>query len=299
MNLGYCAEVTWGTPVGAGPLKLLRYTRDGLRSQYEDMSSDEIVSTRQMLTSVRVAESSVGEFEAELSYGSLDDMLEAVMMGTWTTNVLVVGSTKKSFTFEKQFLDASPAQYHTFPGVRVDSLGLTFRPRDKVMARIGLIGLAPLTPSATTAITGTTAVNTNPVMNTVSDVRTLNEGGSAISAVRELNINITNNMRELVQIGSAAPAGIEAGTFEVTGNLIAYFNDSTLFAKAVSHATSALRIVVGGASTLKYQFDISSVIYTGGEVLAEGINQDVVASMEFRGIYNVTDTSTFKITRTP
>ena len=60
-----------------------------------------------------------GDIKGELSYGTFDDLLEAVLCGTWTTDVLKAGTTRRSFTFERYFADIT--QYLRYRGCEINT----------------------------------------------------------------------------------------------------------------------------------------------------------------------------------
>ena len=97
--LGYIAEVTWGTTPSSA-LQTLRFNSESLQDQEESTESAEILSDRQLRDVIKTGRFSQGDISGELSIGTLDTLLEGARGVDWTTNVLINGSTKKSFTFE-------------------------------------------------------------------------------------------------------------------------------------------------------------------------------------------------------
>jgi hypothetical protein len=81
-------------------------------------------------------------------------------------------------------------------------------------------------------------------------------------------------------IGQLENSGIGIGRIQVTGSLIAYFENRTFFERYLNFDTTALSFTATlGGNT--YLFDFPSFKFTGGEVVAGGNDQDVLASMEF------------------
>jgi len=79
------AEVTYGTTPATPALKAIRHTGTSLGLSKENLQSEELRSDRQITDLRHGARQVGGDIEFELSHGSLDDALQAVLMGTWGT----------------------------------------------------------------------------------------------------------------------------------------------------------------------------------------------------------------------
>lgn len=79
----------------------------------DTFTSNELRADRQVGSLTYGTRSGSGEIPFELSYGSFDDLLEAVMGGTWTTNALKVGNTKRSFTTVEGYPDINLYEVNT------------------------------------------------------------------------------------------------------------------------------------------------------------------------------------------
>lgn len=104
--LSYCQETSYGVPPASPSMKTVRAkSGDKFDLKKDSFSSKEKSATRQVMGLTFGTRSGSGEIPFEFSYGSFDDFLEAVLGGTWATNVLKIGNVKRSFAFEQSWPD--------------------------------------------------------------------------------------------------------------------------------------------------------------------------------------------------
>lgn len=297
-SLRYIQETVRGTTPATPALKTLRNTGTTLGLSKETLQSEEMVSDR-MVRDVRGGAYSVaGDINFELSYGSLDDMIEATMMGTWAANVLKIGSMRRYFTMERYFADIAGADkpYHRFTGCELNTMQLSVNANAMVKGSFGVLG-ANMT-SATTALTGSTypAVNTNAIVDSFTG--TLTEGGVAIAVITEIALSVENNIEARYVVGSKASIDPSLGRANVSGNITAFFENSVLLDKFINDTNSSIIFNCPGTGTQNYQFNLPNIKYTGGQpdVSGEG---PITLSMPFTALYDNTQASSLVITRTP
>jgi hypothetical protein len=266
-RLAYIAETTWGTTPATPAFTNARFTGEGLSPNIDNITSNEIREDRNVTDLIQVGQSSGGTVDFELSYGAFDDWLESVLYGTWATNVLINGNTENSFTIEKTFETGA-----TGKGASTDQ---------------AIITGATYTPGPS-----------NPVINAATNFANLAITGVTSPEVTAINLNVTNNLRTQKVLGSLDARGIGTGRFEVTGDLTAYFENEELFDLYLNGTSADLSFKLGGASSLNYVFDMGTIKFETGEVLAGGNDQDLLAVMTFRDLFDGVD-NTLKITRTP
>jgi len=84
-GLYYVAESTWGTTPATPTLQELRYTGEGINYEIENVTSDEIRSDRMTSDTVQVGQTTSGNLDFELSYGSYDKFMESALYQTFVT----------------------------------------------------------------------------------------------------------------------------------------------------------------------------------------------------------------------
>lgn len=297
-RLAYIAESTYGTTPSTPTLKIQRFVSESLNANIENIVSNEIRADRNVTDLIQVGSSGGGSVDFELSYGSFDDWLESLMFGTWSSNVLKNASTQKSFTIEKTFEGGATDQYHRFTGCVANSLKLAIQAKQVVTGSFEFIAKGTTTAQAAIASSSYTAANTNPVINAAANFASLAMTSVTSPELMSLNLNITNNLRHQPIVGSVDSRGIGTGRFEVTGEAVLYFTNASAYDLFLAGTATDLTFALGGASSKKYLFEMANIKFEKGEIIAGGNDQDVMAKMSFRALYDGTD-NTLQITRTP
>lgn len=301
-RLSFLAEATENT-IPATPTWLnLRYTSETLNYLKRTVSSEEIASHRNVTDMIDVGFGVGGDIGFELSYGTLDSLLEGVLFSTWSTNVLKNGVTAKSFAFEKTYETGATDQFFRFTGNQVSSLSLSLSAQERITGSMTMLGMGHTTASAALSGATYTAANTKAIMAASADVGSLSlTGVSPSPTLMSASFNIANNLRERLQIGSRGPAGIGAGRCVVTGSIEAYFGDLALYNAFFGHDDVALSLTLGSVTSEKYTIQLPKVKLTNGTISTPGNDQDVMAQMDFQAIYSTAgspaDNASIKITR--
>jgi hypothetical protein len=297
--LRFVKEVTYGVAPTTG-WKELRYTSESLKPAVETQESEEIIATRQVAGDTRVSASGGGAINVEWHYGTYDDFLEIALGGTWTTNVLQVGTTMGSVSIEKKMSDTN--QFMLFTGAQCNGFSLTAQAKSRVTGSFNFLSKSPSFSGVQTHTPGNpSAVNSNVLWNTIDHIQATNEGGGALANVVGFSISVNNGLRAQPQLAASianSVFGVAAGAFTLTGELQAYFLNATLANKFMNYTESSLDVTVGESAAKKYQFLISKLNYTDLEVVAGGRGQDVLVRMPFKAKIDATAT-TLRITRTP
>ena len=294
--LGYIAEVTWGvTPSSA--LATLRFNSESLQEQEEATESAELLSDRQLRDVIKTGRFSQGDISGELSIGTLDTLLEGVLADDWTTNVLENGSTKKSFTFEKQIAvtDTPSTHYLTYKACRLDTLDLVFPTSGVITYTLGIMGKHSIGAAATAGSGAYTAAGvTEPL---ASDQVVVTEASADPGDVRSLSINLTNNLRRQMALGDTDPIGFGYGGFRASGVLELYFADRGLYDKYVAETKTELEAVVTSGAT-SYTFTVPKARWGVPTINLEGVNGDIFASFPWTGTKDAGGTdNTISVTR--
>lgn len=377
-SMGYVPEVTYGLTPATPAFKNLRHTSASLALSKELLESEELRSDRQTTDSRHGAFQVGGDLGFELSYGSYDDLLAALMGGTWTTQFttglqslsatvgtvvratgsfvtdgflvgsvvensgftipgnngrfvvtavaaliltltplqgqtmavevaaagkqvisrasISVGNTRRSFTFERFFSDILPADkpYHRFTGVEVNSLELAIAANAMTTGTFTFIGQNQST--ATAIIAGATY----PVPTTTAPLDsfsgTLNEGGTTIGVITEIQLNIENSLEPRFVVGSKASLQPSIGRAMVSGQITAYFDDSRLLDKFINETESSIDLSMPDAAGNVHRIFLPRVKYNSGQpdVSGEG---PITLSMPFKALRSALAGNTIFIER--
>ncbi|MDA8114988.1 MAG: phage tail tube protein [Acidithiobacillus sp.] len=126
-SLAYVQETSFGvTPPSPSPKTLRALLGSKFDLTRTTFASKEMNSARQVMALTYGNRDGKGSVPIEFSYGSYDDLLEACMGGTWTTNVLKIGNTKRSFTVEQRWPDINLSELNT--GTVITGMSLSVKP---------------------------------------------------------------------------------------------------------------------------------------------------------------------------
>ena len=135
-----------------------------------------------------------------------------------------------------------------------------------------------------------TAAGTNIVLNAVSNVAEVREGGSDVASclVQGLDIAVTNNVRGQKALANLGNCDIGVGKCDVTGTLTAYFKDNSLYDKYLAGTPSSISYKVEDAAGNAYIIDMPQVEFETDGINIGGQDQDVMETLGFRALRDAT-----------
>jgi len=292
LQIAYIAEVTFKTTPATPTGKILRSTGFTLAADRNYLENPELRTDRQRTAGRGGVMVAKGDVSGVFSFGTYDDLLEAALGGTWTTNVLKVGSTRKSFTFER--LHKVNTLSFSFKGVVVDSFEISGKADSNVECKFGLIGAVCSNEAAATIWTATTPAGTGTVLTTWDGA--VKKGGTTLGTVVGWTLKGENNYQEAKVCGSADLYDLAQGTCKITGSIELYFDSNALYTDFRAENTVALQLVIGNGTTSTYTIDLTACKITkfGAPSTGDGL---VSVTVEFESYTHVTDTAC-KVTRT-
>jgi hypothetical protein len=295
-SIHYVPEATYGTTPANPAFKPFPHTGTTLGMTKDGLESEKLRGDRQVVDFRHGNQSITGDVSAELEYGSFDDILQAVMCGTWTSDTLRSGVTRRSFTIERKFADLAVPEWHRHTGCEFNSFALSVSPNAIVSATFGVVGKG-LTP-ATTAIAGSTYAAASSVQPFDSFTGGIEEGGLTIGIITRIECLLENGLEPLFAVGSKTTIRPSIGKSRATGNLTAYFESKALYEKFINETSSSIMLVLVDLAGNSYEFNLPNVKYNSGQpdVSGEGA---VTISMDFIALYESVNASQILITRTP
>lgn len=272
-------EVTYGVTPATPVFETLRHTACSLGMSKDITVSEELRADRQIKCAKHGVKNVAGDLGFEISYGSYDDQLEAVMMGAWDTDGggvgvdrLTAGTTRRSFTIMRHFSDQQAADkpYHRFTGCEYNTMNLTVAPVGTLTGTFGLIGQDYLVEQTEpTGATYNAASNNCPFNGFTGSVSI---DGSPISIITEITLTVENGMETRNVVGSDYTQFPTVGRSNITGQATMYFDDSSQVEKFLNETESSIEFELNDG-TNHYEFLIPRVTYTGGanpDVSGEG-----------------------------
>lgn len=295
-TMRYVAEVTPGvTP--ANPIwKRLRHTGTTLGLSKESLQSEELRDDRMIADFRHGAFQVGGDVNFELSFGSFDDWLEAVLMGTWTADVLKAGTVRRSFSVERFFGDIATLDkpYHRFTGVELNTLALAINANAMLTGTFSVVGRGMATD--TVVLTGATypaGTTTSPLD---SFTGSLEEAGVPIAVITEMSLSLENGIEPRFVVGSKQSITPSVARSNLTGQITAYFENSLLLDKFINETESNIVFEMPDGAGNKYIVNIPRVKYTGGQPDVDG-EGPITLAMPFQALLDPTEGTNIVITR--
>ncbi|MFC3693126.1 phage tail tube protein [Chenggangzhangella methanolivorans] len=294
----YIKEVTPGVTPATPVFKILRATRaGGLRTNKETAESEEIREDGNLAALIQTGQAVSGPYPFELSYGLLDDWLESVMCGTWSTNQLRNGRVVNSYTVEETRRIGTNS-FSRFTNVMASQLDLEVTAKQKITGTLQLMGVRETLAAA--IVTGATygSASTEPIMSAGASVGAITFPGlPAGGKIRSFKLSIANGLRDQPYIGSLYSDGFGLGQVKVTGEAEVYFSDQAIYNASLQHTAGLVSLILGSAANKKYKFDVGQAQIGDGEIVAGGNTDDIMARMPFTGVFDSSTSATLSVAR--
>jgi hypothetical protein len=212
--------------------------------------------------------------------------------GTGTTykraDKLSIGTTKKSFSMEKQFTDLTTKGIN-YTGMIASSMELNVAYGEIVTGSFGFSGNGYVTAdSASELITNSRTVDapaTSQSMNGSVDMPFLASSAIGTLAVSDfdiqnISISLDNNVNPQNAIGTIAPKDYSAGTAAISIGMSAYLKNSvwSILDKKLSQDSFALGFGVKNSGGF-YGFYLPAIQVSFDDPASGGANQDVMLDM--------------------
>ena len=290
--MAYVVESVFGTTPTTPTFTPIRHTGTTIGLSKDAIESEELRQDRQIANYRHGNKSVAGDVNIELSYGTFDDLLEATLAGTWATNVLIAGTTRRSYTVERHHTDIG--KYLRSTRCSFNALSLSVAPNSMVTGSFSVIGKA--FSVASTAISGSTYSAETTTAPFDSFTGSITEGGSSIAVVTSIDLSIDNGMEALYVVGSDETLLPSIGKSTVTGSITAYFEDATLIDKFIAETASSLSFVLTDQAGNSYTVDLPNIKYNSGNPEVGGPGA-ITVTLDFVALYDASTGSQIEITR--
>lgn len=204
------------------------------------------------------------------------------------------GTTKSSFTLEKEFKDVG--RFFSFTGMLVSRMAMDLRSRQVATATFSFMGRQGAHSAATVGTGSALAAGTQDIMNASHNVGSIQEGGAALATgLQQITFSVENNLRQQTEVGTKNVTGMGSGRFVATGRLTAYFENGNLYAKFLNHTKTSLHFRLVDTDGDRYLFTFPHVKFTADPVQARGNDQDVLEEIDWQALYDVDTGITMQI----
>lgn len=300
VSVYYVLESTYNTtPVDSTDWQEVRFTGESLTATTNREDSSEVRNDRQITSSSKVSRQVSGGFNFELSTGTFDDLIEAAIGGTWTTDVLEVGTTKRSFSIEKN-LGTDVGRYEQMTGMRVGQMDLNIATNSLLTGSFTFMGAGETIGSTSAVGAGSvTAATVNDVLNATSDIGTITIDGSSTGiCVSSLSISVNNNLREINCVGKEFADDIGWGSSAITGSIETYLTTEMFdnLQKVSDNDDVAITFPVSDG-TNTYTILLPRVKLSADSPQAGSKDSDVMISFTFTALLDGVEGTSLRITR--
>ncbi|UCV26800.1 phage tail tube protein [Ferribacterium limneticum] len=208
------------------------------------------------------------------------------------------GAAQKYFTLEKNFSDVN--RFLAYRGMSPNKMSLSFESGAIVTGNFDFIGMNASAMVAATTLPGSpTASQTFDVMNAITGVGQLLEGGVAMTStfIKSLKLDFDNALRGQTAIGTYGFVGVAGGTINVSGSMTVYLKDGTAYDKFINGTASSISWTLKDGAGNGYVLTLPKLKYSSAKVVAGGLNQDAVLEMPFTAILDPVTARTMIIDR--
>ena len=221
----------------------------------------------------------------------LDETDLAELAGSMVRN----GVNQYSWTLEKFFSDIT--QYISFTGMMVNAMTLSMETDSILTGNFDFLGKDSAIGVATVGTGGPGAATTTQVMNAVSHLSGIREGGALLTGtfISSMELNIAANLRPQKAIGNLGAVAVGLGQLDVNGSLSVYFEDAVLYNKYLNNTETSISYTIQDTAGNAYIITLPRVKYGTATVVAGGINSDVLAEMTYQAILDSTTGCTIQI----
>jgi len=301
VGLAYAPEATWGVKPAVA-FQALRFTSESFSGNKSRSRPNEIRQDYQSSAAITTQETASAGFNLAMSYGTYDDLLAGLLMGTWAapvdgTSRLTNGTTVTTYWFQKQL---ATDKYLVYPATYFSSGSLSASTGQFLTGSFS--GFAQSESKATTnGSTGAVvAAPDGRVIDNVAGFQALQLDGDAIDAVADaITINISKEgAAAQYGLGSADAQGMLRGTLTVTGTLRTYFRNFDLYDKYKAESLHEIAFTVRDLDDNAYTIILPSCNLMNPQITAGGPGQSVMAEFALEAEPGA-DGYTIAIDRTP
>jgi len=211
----------------------------------------------------------------------------AVTAETGQTNVAIsgstikIGTTKKSFTIERQYTDLTTPEYSLYTGMRVNSWGMRLTSQAIFEHTFDFLGKLQATTTSTGA-GSPAAVWSTPILEGVDHfkMKMLGTFESVLATARmtEVSFDLNNNNRTEPELGVLGSTDIGISTPTLSGTFRLYMTDADFIrlAEAGTRSKMAFRLDDG---TRQRIIAFNSILFGTPDAPAQGNDQSVITTL--------------------
>lgn len=202
-----------------------------------------------------------------------------------------------SWNIERQYIDLDPDVFSLFTGMCLNTLSLDIPADGTIKGTMAFLGSLEDSLNASAGV-GYADASITKIMTGANHVDQILENETEIG-ILSFTLNITNNLRQRLQVGTLGATSVGTGTIEISGSISLYLSDAILFDKYLDQTPTSLAIAVTDGVGNSYLIEIPAIKLVDGSRPAGGLNTDVVGDFEWRACLSDAESISIRITRFP
>ena len=294
VTLKFVPESVYGvTPTNSSAWKYLRITGEDFKGEPVTEESEELPGNELGVTEIIVSGQNVsGSINFEFSYQSFDWALEAVLGGTWASDTLSNGNTKRSFSFEKHLPDIG--RFYVYKGMVVSGVDFKIDKNKRITGSIKFSG-AQVVNSGTSAVGSgsVAAVNENKIFragSTITGIEIDDASADSIGVrISSLSIGINANSEPEQTIDKDFATGVNILSIKPELDFSIYYDNDNFYSKALLGTKFKFEITISDGLSNDYKFTFPACQFTSGA--PDGASKGKAIMGGFKAIGTVDNTA--------
>jgi len=259
MQFAYIKEVTPGTTpdTPAGQVLRLAGFDGGISVTY--LESKEIRDDRMEAPGAMDVIEASPSLSGEVSYATLDDILECIFGAAWATNVLKVGTSYVPSTITGEHKDegTTATEFQAYLGFAPSKLTISGGLGQKVEFAVDGVVMAVPASTVSTLFSSTVPANTNPVFGPSNGQGSISLAGAALKGCTKWSFTFDNSANVNRACYQAGAHSLRQKAMKITATMDVYHEDATNYGRLTAGTEIAAKLVLGNGTTKSYDFDFA------------------------------------------
>lgn len=283
-TLYYVKEAESGVTPANAQLKTLRLTTSDLGLNINGLESAELRDDAETSDYRLGARHVTGTVNSEMSFGTFDELIAAVLRSEWKPDGTVTGATlRQSFTMIDYNADLPDEPYTIYRGCEINSMTMTVSAEAITMLEFGIVGrtseMSATLPPGATVLERTT---TKPMDGFAGR---LAHDDVEVANITEITVQIENGIEPRFVVGSKFSIKPGAKRRAVSGTMNTYFEDNSLRKKYLNENEVSIEfdLIDPDDAGKKYTVMIPRCKFTEAPHPVEG-EGDIMLNISYRGL---------------
>lgn len=221
------------------------------------------------------ADSTATIITAETGSGLVDEA-SAAGRKIQFSQLLRPGSTRKSFTLERQWTDINV--FEPFPGMVIESLDLTIAKEAKITGAIKFMGKGGAAASVTTTMGTIAAAGIEHIDAAIDTLRNVRQGSFVTDTTfrtTDISFSLSNKTRMKKDAASLTPFDVGLGVIECTGKWKVFLASKTLIDTFRNNANTSLSFRIIGLTAL-----LPDYVFTFPQIRITDLNDPITGNSD-------------------